>query len=258
MNIFALGRLGYTAFLLSPRLSPYAIAKLLDRVKSRTFVFASQLCSLAQRAAEEPELETRLQLSALLTRAQYDQPSDNSPPFLRQGVDDKEETKRRLLMLHSSGSTGLPKPAHYTNARLLATLLTAQPLRAFQSIPLFHAHGFITMIQAIWTSKTLYLFNGHVPQTHATILEAIRVCEPEVVYTVPYVLKLLVEGEGKEEGLKVLRKVRTVSISGSKCPDELGDLLVKEGVWFGTSFGAWVSPLFFVSLRPPTYHARRS
>lgn len=207
-------------------------------MKSKTLIFASQLSPLARKAAEEPELEAKLELFALLTRAQYDYASDGSPPFSRQGIDIKKETKKRLIMIHSSGSTGLPKPAHYTNDRLLATLLTAQQLRAFQSIPLFHAHGFITLIQAIWTSKTLYLFNGHVPQTHATILEAIRMCEPEIVYTVPYVLKLLVEGEGREEGSKVLRQVRTVSISGSKCPDELGDLLVKEGVWFGTSFGA--------------------
>ena len=51
----------------------------------------------------------------------------------------------------------------------------------------------------------------------------------------PYVLKLLAE---KREGIEVLKKCKVVSTSGSRCPDELGDLLVNEGIYFGTAFGA--------------------
>jgi len=143
-------------------------------------------------------------------------------------------------MMHSSGSTGLPRPIHYTHKRLLATMLTAQSLIAFQSVPLFHAHGFISFIQAIYTRKCIYLFNGHVPQTHDTVTAAIRAANPEIVWTVPYVLKLLCE---KSDGVEVLKKCKVVSCSGSRCPDELGDLLTKEGIHFGTVFGAWVALL---------------
>jgi len=86
-------------------------------------------------------------------------------------------------MMHSSGSTGLPKPIDYTHKRLLATLLTAQKLVAFQSTPLFHAHGFISFIQAIFTRKTIFLFNGHVAQTHETMVKAIRAARPEIVWS---------------------------------------------------------------------------
>jgi acyl-coenzyme A synthetase/AMP-(fatty) acid ligase len=174
----------------------------------------------------------------ILTREQYDILNDTTPPFERNGIDGGKENLKKLIMMHSSGSTGLPRPIHYTHRRLLATMLTAQPLIAFQSVPLFHAHGFISFIQAIYKRKCIYLFNGHMPQTHDTVTAAIKAVEPEIVWTVPYVLKLLCE---KRDGIEVLKRCKVVSCSGSRCPDELGDLMVREGIHFGTLFGAYVS-----------------
>jgi hypothetical protein len=55
------------------------------------------------------------------------------------------------------------------------------------------------------------------------------------VWTVPYVLKLLAE---KRDGIDALKECKVVSCSGSRCPDELGDLITREGIHFGTAFGA--------------------
>jgi hypothetical protein len=72
---------------------------------------------------------------------------------------------------------------------------------------------------------------------------------PEIVWTVPYVLKLLAE---KRDGIEVLKKCKVVSCSGSRCPDELGDLLVSEGIHFGSAFGATeVAPILTSLNRPP-------
>ena len=85
------------------------------------------------------------------------------------------------------------------------------------------------------------MFNGNVPQTHDTVTAAIKAANPEIVWTVPYVLKLLAE---KRDGIEVLKLCKVVSCSGSRCPDELGDLMIKEGIHFGTAFGAYVlSPI---------------
>jgi hypothetical protein len=54
------------------------------------------------------------------------------------------------------------------------------------------------------------------------------------VWTVPYVLKLLAE---TERGIQVLKKCKVVSSNGSRCPDELGDLLTARGVFLGCLFG---------------------
>lgn len=140
-------------------------------------------------------------------------------------------------MLHSSGSTGLPKPIAYTNSRLLVTCLTSPSLVAFQSLPFSHAHGLITYSQAIWRRKTIYLFNSHIPQTNSTLCDAIEAASPEIVWTVPYVLKLLAE---TERGIQALIKCKVVSSSGSRCPDVLGDRLIERGVFLGCLFGSQV------------------
>ena len=222
---------------------------LLKDVPAKVFLYGEQHLEIANRTA------TELSLKALpiLSRPQYDFPLPADPsPFRRTNVDPSKETLRKLIMMHSSGSTGLPKPINFTNTRLLSTFRTAQKLTAFQSVPLFHAHGFVSFVQAIYTSKTIYLFNGHVPQTHETIVAALRSIAdpgPEVVWTVPYVLKLLAE---KPDGIEVLKRCKIVSCSGSRCPDELGDLLVREGIHFGSAFGATEVALILTSLnRPP-------
>lgn len=171
----------------------------------------------------------------MLIRSDYDHPEDASLELVRPDVDGKKETFRKLVMMHSSGSTGLPRPIDYTHKRLLVTLLTSQDMVAFQSVPLFHAHGFVTFIQAIFVRKCIYVWNGHVPQTHETVTKAISTAKPEIVWTVPYVLKLLAE---KEDGVEILKRCKTVSCSGSRCPDELGDLMVANGIHFGANFGA--------------------
>ena len=95
------------------------------------------------------------------------------------------------------------------------------------------------------------------PQTHDTIVAAIKGVSaadggngegPEVVWTVPYVLKLLAE---KRQGIEVLKRCKVVSCSGSRCPDELGDLLVSEGIHFGSAFGATEVALILTSLNRP-------
>ena len=81
----------------------------------------------------------------------------------------------------------------------------------------------------------MYCMNGHVPQTHDTLTEAILAAQPEIIRTVPYTLKLLAE---KQDGIRAMQAARLVSTTGSQCPDALGDFLVNEGVHLGCQFGA--------------------
>lgn len=52
----------------------------------------------------------------------------------------------------------------------------------------------------------------------------------------------------------MLKECKVVSCSGSRTPDELGDLLVSEGIPFGSIFGALV--LIHFSLIPSFPHLR--
>lgn len=229
-----MGRLGYTSFLISPRLPAPAVAKLLEMENAVIFIYSPQQQVLANTV--NSIISKPLKCFPLISRTSYDIPQNLlGPQFTRTNLDNINEHHRRYIVLHSSGSTGLPKPVSYTNARLLITVLTAQNLTSFQSLPFSHAFGLVTISQAIWTMKTIYLFNGHLPHTHDTLTEAIVTAEPEIVWTVPYLLKLLAEKRG---GIEALKKCYMVGSSGSRCPDELGDLLTNSGVFLGSYFGS--------------------
>lgn len=70
-----------------------------------------------------------------------------------------------------------------------------------------------------------------------SLTAAINASKPEIVCTVPYVLKLLAESD---EGIEALKRCSIVSSSGSRCPDELGDMLTERGVFLGCLFGSCV------------------
>jgi hypothetical protein len=218
------------------------VAKLLEITGACVILHSIEHHKLAKELRQH--VVKPLIINEILSRSSYDMPqTDLGPVFSRQNIDYKKEQWRPYLILHSSGSTGLPKPVTYTNARLLLTVKTSPGLTAFLSLPFSHAHGVVTYSQAIHGRKTLYVFNGHVPQTHDTLTAAITAAKPEIVWTVPYVLKLLAE---KEDGIEALKKCRVVSSSGSRCPDDLGDLLTKAGVFIGLLFGSY-NYLFFLT-----------
>ncbi|RDW80543.1 hypothetical protein BP5796_05241 [Coleophoma crateriformis] len=230
VTIFGLGRLGYTSFLLSPRLPASAVDALLQSTGSSTLFYSS----VHRPSIISDSILEKIKILPLPTCDQYDN-DDVYPPFYRKDLDEEKEHLRRYLMLHISGSTGLPKPIGYTNKRLLGITAGAQDVTSFQSVPFSHAHGLVTYVQAIFHKKTIYMMNGYVAQTHDSVTAAIKASNPGIVWTVPYVLKLLAE---KRDSIEVLKRCKKVSSAGSRCPDDLGDLLVNEGVHLGTQFGS--------------------
>lgn len=232
VNIYALGRLGYTCFLISPRLPATIVATLLKNSSARILAHSKAHHQLA--ATTTTLTDFPLRTLPLFSREEYDVHDDSIEQVTRD-VDPLVEQDRQYIILHSSGSTGLPKPIPYTNKRLLIICLPSPALIAFQSLPFSHAHGLATYSQGIWSRKTVYLFNANVPQTNKALVLAINAAKPEIVWTVPYVLKLLAESD---EGIEALKQCSIVSSSGSRCPDELGDALTERGVFLGCLFGS--------------------
>jgi acyl-coenzyme A synthetase/AMP-(fatty) acid ligase len=234
VTVFALIRLGYTAFQLSPRLPPSAVMELLELVQHdrQVLLYAPDHTSLKLHALSD------LELHPIVRRNEYDNSQhDETPEFQLKRVDHAKEHHRRCLILHSSGSTGLPKPIDYNHQKLLAAGVYAQDATAFITMPFSHALCMMSYMQAIHKRKTIYSMSGYVPQTHDTITAAIKGANPEIVWTVPYVLKLLAE---KPDGINAIRNCRFVSSGGSKLPDELGNMLTDAGVHIGMQFGSYV------------------
>lgn len=158
----------------------------------------------------------------------------DAPVFAR-AYDPSKETAKQVVIIHSSGSTGLPKPIYLTNRSCIATFSVNLDRRALMTQPLFHSFGFYETFRSIYSGKPMYYFNYSLPLTKQNLTTTIQHVKPDLLFCVPYILKLLGESE---EGVRCLAAIDLVMYGGSACPDDLGDMLVKNGVNLVANYGA--------------------
>lgn len=134
-----------------------------------------------------------------------------------------------------SGSTGLPKAIYQKQSAALSNFSVNPDMKAFITLPLYHNHGICNFFRAVWSRKQIHLFNADLPLTSDHLVNVMRRHKFEIFYGVPYALKLLAE---TDEGLRILADLKTVMYGGSACPDDLGNLLVENGVNLVSHYGA--------------------
>lgn len=195
-------------------------------VHGRSSQIESAISALCQEVVELRALHTP-------TRATYDIPIRKELQLHRTYSRD-DETNKIALIMHSSGSTGLPKPVYLSHSNVLCHPLQGAGVDNFSALPLYHMYGISTMLQAMYMKRTAYLFNQSLPMTSDNLIKAIDVTRPQAVHTVPYALSLTAE---KGQGVEILRNCKFVTASSSRTPDELGNRLVQAGVNFGVVYG---------------------
>jgi thioester reductase-like protein len=243
LTFLALNRLGYAALFLSTRLNASAYARLMEMADCHKLIIHESFRQVAN------DIETERQgcsSVALLQRVDWhDQPVINS--ITRPTADPINEGGKIAWILHSSGSTGFPKPIFLTNRQCLANFKKSFNLRSFCTSPLFHSHALMEFGRALYTKAAMYWVNHSQPITSVNLLEAMQTVKPQMVSAVPYVLKLLAE---KDEGIAALARTQLVMYAGSSCPDELGDRLVNRGVNLIANYGATETGQIMTSFRP--------
>ena len=155
-----------------------------------------------------------------------------SRPSPRSGA---SEATQIAFIIHSSGSTGLPKPIFQSHRACLSNYSKSFGYRAFLTLPLYHNHGLSSFFRAVYSGKEISLFNANLPLSEPNLFEAMKAVDPESFHGVPYALKLLAE---TERGIQVLKDCKLVLFGGSSCPDDLGDRLVDAGVYLVGHYGA--------------------
>ncbi|KAB8219327.1 hypothetical protein BDV33DRAFT_231569 [Aspergillus novoparasiticus] len=244
--LLAVAKLGHTGLLLSTRISIEAYVSLLERTNSR-HVFIHE--SFKATAEELKQRLPGLQVEVIPTQESFNYPipegnvDTNMVPWL----DPVAESKHLAWIIHSSGSTGLPKPIYQTQAAAVKNYSGHMNMSGFITLPLYHNHGISVLFRTIYSSKWLYLYNAELPLTRQHLLDIMQAHPLEIFYGVPYALKLLAE---TDEGIAALAQFKAVMFGGSACPDSLGNLLVENNVNLISHYGSTETGQLMTSFRP--------
>ncbi|KZZ95197.1 Male sterility, NAD-binding protein [Ascosphaera apis ARSEF 7405] len=230
MSFFALSRLGHTVLLLSTRLSALAIEKLMQETGCRDLVYSTAPQLHATVAAIDRDVGNMYEVP---TRDVYDVPL--TTPLYTPKYDRETEYWKPCLILHSSGSTGFPKPVTLLH-RAVCTL-PSYPLekKALTTFPFFHLGGLFSILMPLYQGSTVVYHNPHIPQTAESLTDVIEATKPEFCATVPYLLSLMVQNE---RSLNALRTLKSLATGGSRLSDEVGEKLLSEGIKLGLLYGA--------------------
>tara|TARA_R110002003_G_scaffold534_3_gene20198 strand:+ start:81 stop:512 length:432 start_codon:yes stop_codon:yes gene_type:complete len=118
-------------------------------------------------------------------------------------------------------------------------------LKVFITLPLYHNHGICNFFRAIYSGKSIHIYNADIPLTQNYLNIHSTKAQLRNFYGVPDALKLLAK---TEEGIELLRQLRVVMDGGSAYPDTLGDFLVEQGVNLVGHYGASVISITTVNI----------
>ncbi|KAK7182281.1 hypothetical protein DPSP01_006993 [Paraphaeosphaeria sporulosa] len=240
ITLLGLNRLGYAALLLSPRLASPALHALLQAAECNTILTTSHFHDVLS------EVQALQDLTLIETLKHEDYYGVEAPVFHRKH-DPHRENPKRAVIIHSSGSTGLPKPIYLTHRSCIAAFATNLDRKALMTQPLFHSFGFYETFRSIYSGKPMYYVNYNYPLTKQNLLATLGHVKPDLLFCVPYVLKLLADSD---DGIRCLADIDLIMYGGSACPDDLGDKLVRHGVNVCANYGATETGRVMTSVRP--------
>jgi acyl-CoA synthetase (AMP-forming)/AMP-acid ligase II len=221
--------MGYGILLLSTRLATDAYVSLLEKTDCHDILGTSTTAKSISAILEARKCNR----FTIPEKSNYDTPDTLRLPLVPSKTPDV--AGKIAFIIHSSGSTGLPKPIFQTHKACLSNYANGSGYRAFLTLPLYHNHGISTFFRAVCKGKSISLYNASLPLSETNLIKAMDAVQPESFHGVPYALKLLSESE---PGIAALRKCKLVIFGGSSCPDDLGDRLVKSGVYLVSHYGA--------------------
>jgi acyl-CoA synthetase (AMP-forming)/AMP-acid ligase II len=128
--LLAISRLGHTALLLSTRITDEAYESLLSTTKATALIYQSTFKAAAQKVfGVLPQLRTAAIVEHTIL-------ADRNAALKVATLDPHRETKNGSFIIHSSGSTGLPKPIYQTHSASLYTYSQHFSLVGHLTLPL--------------------------------------------------------------------------------------------------------------------------
>ncbi|KAJ9479135.1 NRPS-like enzyme [Pseudozyma hubeiensis] len=244
-HIVALWRLGYGVLCIAPGSPAESIANLLRLTQTKvvlahaTQLQAAEAAVQALQSGDGDSIEAQVceMLPNVIDR--IDPKKEQSSLTASQTAAGPEDV---LVTMHTSGSSGLPKPIYQLHRFWTASMRSApgRELPAFTTTPLFHG-GMSDLLRSIQAGSSIFFHPTADPGALSTsaICQAIAACKVPISYflSVPYILDMLF-AERSDEGRCMLASMQLVSTGGAPLPQQLGDDMVKQGIKLVSRLGS--------------------
>ncbi|KAK1493730.1 thioester reductase domain-containing protein [Colletotrichum cuscutae] len=229
---------GYKALLISPRNSFEGQMNLFEKTDCHIICFDSSFKDVIQPLLEERPMDAVMVSSADAWL------SDDEVPHFPYNKTYEEAENDPVVVLHTSGSTGLPKPivarvgmmsvadAFHNVPDFMGSENCVKSImhgtRLFLPMPLFHAAGcYMSTFATIYWGRPVALGFTDRPLTPQTVIDAAQYAKIDNVILPPAILE---EMAHMPEGIAALQKFKRVNFGGGNLARGAGDKLVKEGV----------------------------
>lgn len=229
INLFAIWQAGAAAFLPSRRLPLTIVSTLLEEAGARFLLTPDNLGS---------SLGAVQVRSSVCSAAAEETGSPNDAEELPAGAPGLD----LAVILHTSGTTSIPKPVRISRDKLHASLnliigrwrgTWTEEDGSLGFLPLFHVFGLYNELLCCYRMKSRYHFGSGNPHQ---IVKALRETSPPItlLMTVPWVLQQILEVPG---GMDALRLLRYVVTGGAALGEDLGARLTAAGIRLVQCFG---------------------
>lgn len=248
INMYALFRLGHAVLILSPNNSVEGMIHLIRKMSCRDIVCHQDSKDAIDRLKNQFYQDEHEKLFLTSWIMINDIEGREVKQKVRTELTYEEESGDFCTILHSSGSTGLPKPLPMAHKAWCRNMFGVD-MGGAQVYPFSHFSGIQGLLLGLLTVRHSFFLSSRLPYTSSNLIRLIDYALSQgtsQMFCVPLTLKLLAE---VPKGLQLLSKFDFVGYAGSPCPKPLGDRLVEANVNLITFYGATETGFCLLSMR---------